>query len=625
MAGLARSRLALRVAWWALPPALCLALYWHGLNAWFRDDDFLWLRLRFEAHSWQEVWRALFTPAAHGTFRPLSERAYFLIFGSLFPLDALPFRLCAFLTQFANLVLAASITRRLTGSRWAGLLAPVFWTANSNLATAMTWNSAYMQILCGFFLLLAFHFLLRHIETGRWRYYWYQWAAFLAGLLAMETAVVYPAMAAACTLVCARRHFRRTLPLLAASPAFVVFHMSIAPKQVAGPYALHFDGALAGTLATYWRWTWEPYNLSSLTGYPSWVAPAGTVLFSVLLGAYTLWVVRRRQWLPLVFLAWYFILLAPVLPLRDHRSPYYLTLPAMAMGAFSACAVAAAWRSGRPGKTLAAVATACYLLISTPGAWGAVQWNYERSEDARRLVLGVTRIRQLHPRKAILLTRVSDRLFWTAVWDGGFAAAGVSGIYLDAASQCSVTPRPGRGDIADFFLPNEVAAQALSTGQLVVYDAGGPRLRNVTRLFTESMGVPPGRAPRRVDLGNPLTGYLLGPTWYPHEGNHVWMPQRATVRVGGPRSPSERLFLSGYCPAFLLRSGPLEVTVSVGGEELGTAAVTRGDAHFRLDFALPPRLAGEPEMEIEIRLNRTQVSASDNRELGLVFGVLEVK
>jgi hypothetical protein len=607
------------------PPALCLALYWYGLNTWFRDDDFLWLRLRFQVHNWGGLWQALFTPTAHGTFRPLSERAYFLVFSSLFPMEALPFRAWAFLTQFASLALLASITLRLTGSRLVGFLAPVFWTANSNLATALTWSSAYMQLLCGFFLLLAFHFLLRHIETGRWRYYWLQWGAFLAGFLAMETILVYPALAASYTLVCARRHFRRTLPLFAASLAFVVFHMRVAPKQAAGPYALHFDGALAGTLTTYWRWAWEPYNLAALTGYPGWAAPAGTALFSLALLGFTLWAVRRKHWLPLVFLAWFVILLAPVLPLRDHRSPYYLTLPAMALGMFAACAVAAAWRAGPVMKWVAAFGAACYLLISAPGAWCAAQWNYERSEAARRLVLGVARARQLHPREAILLTGVSDRLFWTAVWDGGFAAAGVSEVYLDERSQPNIAPRPGRADLASFFLPAEVAAQALSKGQLVVYDAAGPRLRNITRLYGETLGIPPGRAPRRVDLGNPLTGYLLGPTWYPHEGSHVWMPRRATVRVGGPRSPSERLFVSGYCPAFLLGPGPLEMTVSADGEVLGKAAVTQGDAHFRFDFGLPSRLAGRPEIEIEIRVNRTHSSPPEGRELGLVFGVFEVR
>lgn len=436
---------ARRLAWWLLPPLFCVALYWYGLNAWFRDDDFIWLGLRSNVQNWRDLLRALFTPTPHGTFRPLSERAHFLVFGSLFPLDALPFRAWAFLTQFANLALLASITRRLTGSGWTGLLAAVFWTANSNLALAMDWSSAYMQVLCGFFILLAFHLLLRHIETGRQRYYWFQWGVFLAGFLAMETNLVYPALAATYTLLCARRHFRRTLPLFGASLAFVVFHMWYAPKQVAGPYALHLDGVLPFTLATYWRWAWEPRNLAALAGYPEWVGPAGVVLFTVAVLGFTAWSVRRKDRAPLVFLAWFVILLAPVLPLREHVSPYYLTLPTVGLATLLACAVVAACRGGPAWKAVAALVAACYLLIAVPGAWGAVRFDYERTQEARALVFGVVRARELHPRQAILLTGVTDRLFWTAVWDGAFQAAGVSGIYLDQASQSRIAPRPGPG------------------------------------------------------------------------------------------------------------------------------------------------------------------------------------
>lgn len=158
---------------------------------------------------------------------------------------------------------------------------------------------------------------------------------------------------------------------------------------------------------------------------------------------------------------------------------------------------------------------------------------------------------------------------------------------------------------------------------MVVYAVGGPRLRNVTRLYGASLDVLPGRAPRRVDVGNPLTGYLLGPTWYPHAVNHRWMPQQATLRVGGPRSAAERLYISGHCPAAMLRSGPLEMTASADGEILSTVTITHGDAGFAFGFALPPRLLGKPVVEIEIRVNRTQQVSG--RDLGLAFGVFEIR
>ena len=102
--------------WWSAPPFICLLFYWHGLTAWFQTDDFAWLGLGLEVHDLRSLWDALFQPRAQGTIRPWSERVFFMGFYTLFGLDALPFRIWVFLTQFANLALLASIARRVTGS-----------------------------------------------------------------------------------------------------------------------------------------------------------------------------------------------------------------------------------------------------------------------------------------------------------------------------------------------------------------------------------------------------------------------------------------------------------------------------------------------------------------------------
>src|ERR1039458_10256349 len=148
----------------------CLAVHWRGFAAWFRADDFAWMSLTLGVHNFPDVLKALFSPMAEGTIRPLSERGFFMAGFALFGLHALPFRIAIFATQIANLALVASIGRRLTGVSGAGFFAAIFWTANNSTATALGWASAYNQVLCAFFLLLAFHFLLRYIETGEGRY-----------------------------------------------------------------------------------------------------------------------------------------------------------------------------------------------------------------------------------------------------------------------------------------------------------------------------------------------------------------------------------------------------------------------------------------------------------------------
>jgi hypothetical protein len=101
----ARSRTfdqALRsAAYWVLPPLVCLVLYWRGLRAWFRADDFAWLSSGLDIQNLRDLLLVLFGPAAQGTIRPWSEPGFFLIGYKLFGLHALPFHAVVFATQFA--------------------------------------------------------------------------------------------------------------------------------------------------------------------------------------------------------------------------------------------------------------------------------------------------------------------------------------------------------------------------------------------------------------------------------------------------------------------------------------------------------------------------------------------
>src|SRR5579862_3738976 len=126
-----------RYAWRVLPLLVLLAFYWPGLTNWFYQDDFGWLNLRRDVHSFRDLGPALFAPKAHGNIRPLGENAYFLVLTSLFGVDALPFRICAFRTQMAGMVLLGGIVARVTASRAAGCAAPILWIANQGVAAAM--------------------------------------------------------------------------------------------------------------------------------------------------------------------------------------------------------------------------------------------------------------------------------------------------------------------------------------------------------------------------------------------------------------------------------------------------------------------------------------------------------
>jgi hypothetical protein len=95
--------------YYLIPIAFSVAVYGYGLLVGYYDDDWVWLGQRLRVHSAAEVWNAIFSPSRHGTFRPFSERLPFLIFGSLFGDDALPFRLLVFATHFVNLILFSRV------------------------------------------------------------------------------------------------------------------------------------------------------------------------------------------------------------------------------------------------------------------------------------------------------------------------------------------------------------------------------------------------------------------------------------------------------------------------------------------------------------------------------------
>ena len=624
--GLAQGRLQsiTPAAFWLLPPLLCLAIYWRGLTAWFQADDFAWLALRLNVHDWHSFIRAMFTPMAQGSIRPWSERAFFLAFESVFGLNALPFRICVFLTQCANLALIAAVTRRLTGSQWAGLCAAVLWLVNSSLITAMAWSSAYNQVQCGFFLLGAFWFLLRYFQSGRTSDYVWQWVLFLLGFGALEVNVVYPALAAAYTLFLARNRFFATLPLFIPSAAFTVVDRMLVAPQASGAYALHFDGALPATLVTYWQWALiSDYLPVSLYGRMELLLFACLTLLLLAFAILRAW---RHDWLPVFCLAWFAIVLAPVLPLRDHISDYYLTLPTIGLAMLGAYALFRAWHRSGTWRLLAVTAAAGYMILMVRFDRIGTRWWTQRSLAVERLVLGVERAHQLHPDKTIVLDGVDSALFWAGIFHHPFRLFGVDNVYLTPGSEQQIESHDATGQVSGFLLPNGTALHAAKSDRIVVYRVGSRRLKAITSAYEEAaISRLPADVPRRIDALNPLSDYLFGPEWYPPEGGAHWMPRHGTFRIGGPRSPSERLVLQGFVASVQSSQLPVPLRVTIDGTRLPEGFVDLREPTFETSYSLPNEEVGKKEMLVELEVGRTFHNGADTRELGLNFGVFEVR
>jgi hypothetical protein len=622
-------RKQLTLLYWLFPPLFCVYVYWYALTGWFQQDDFVWLGLLRSVHGGRDLFLALFKPTIHGTWRPWSDRAFFLAFRALFGLQGLPYHIWIFLTQFANLALISHITWRLTGSRLAGFFAPLFWIGNAAIVMTMSLACLYKDILCSFFLLLAFYFFLLYIETGARRYYVWQWVVFLLGFGAMETNLVYPAIAASYALLCARPYRRKTLPLFVPSIAFVALNMMFVTRHSSGPYSIHIDWLIPVTFSKYWFATLVPLNVEDFTPFTESGVKAGAIIITLVLAAFVAWQGWRRNLLPLFFLSWFVIGLAPVLPLREQFWPYYTTAASIGLAMLAAYALSIAIGNSRRQRwlwrTTAVTLALVFLAPSVMVARSAAKWWYDRSVRVQNMVTGVAEAVELHPGKTIVLDGVDNTLFWAGVWYGGFRAAGLPRVYLAPGSESRITPDPSLGGPEDFILPAQSLRTGLEGGQVMVYSVDGDSLTDTTqshlRKVIQSASL--SEEPMRIDLASPLVQPFLSGGWYPAEDRHRWMAQQATVRLSGPRNPAQTLHLTGFCPAAQVRSGPLGMIVTVDGKPMKPALLREGA--FDMSFPLSPELVGKKEIEVTIHVDRTFRPPNDSRDLGLSFGVVEIR
>jgi hypothetical protein len=619
-------RVAGKWLYWLFPPLFCVYVYWYALNGWFQQDDFVWLGLLRSVHSARDLLLALFKPTIHGTWRPWSDRAFFLGFRALFGLKGLPYHIWIFLTQFANLALISLVATRLTGSRVAGFCAPLLWIGNAALVMAMSLACLYKDILCSFFLLLAFYLFLRHIETGARRYYVWQWVVFLLGFGAMETNLVYAAIAASYALLCARPYLRKTLPLFIPSIVFVALNMLLVARRSSGPYSIHIDWMIPVTFSKYWFAALVPLDVEELTPFSKQIVQVGAILITVALVSFVASQGWRRNWLPAFFLSWFALGLAPVLPLREQFWPYYATAASIGLAMLAAYAIATTLEDRRRQRWLwstAAVALAlAFLTPSVMTARAAAKWWYDRSVRVRNMVTGVARASELHPGKSIVLDGVDNTLFWAGIWYGGFQAAGLPAVYLVPGSEGGITPDPSLGGPQDFILPAEPLRAGLEARQVMVYSIEGDRLTEETQLYSQK-AASFSEEPMRIDVASPLMQPYLGPGWYPAEEGHRWMGQQASVRLAGPRNSAQTLRLTGFLPAAHAHSSALTMLVSADGKAMKPVLVREGI--FDISIPLSPELVGKKQIEVTIHVDRTFRPPSDARDLGLSFGVVEIR
>ncbi|MGC8761778.1 MAG: hypothetical protein ACP5VC_17620 [Bryobacteraceae bacterium] len=600
-------------------PALALMAWldWNGMRAWFHQDDFAWLALARGVDSAERLWRALVEPAAQGTVRIWSERLFFVLLERLFGLDHRPFHLVVAATQAANLVLLGWITLRVSGSRLAAAAAPLFWAVSPALATPLAWLSAYNQILCAFFLLAAFACLLEWLKTRQRAWYAAQAGLFVLGLGALEIMVVYPALAAAWCWLERRRVPRAVWWLWLPSLLFAAVHLLWIPKPSSGVYGRHWDVSMVTTYFQYWTLALaaEPATGPAVL---RWLprAYAGALMA----GAASVWLLvaaATRRVLPVFGWVWFTVTLAPVLPLRDHVSDYYLVSPAIGLAWLLATGLDAARRHGPALLAAAAVVCGLYGVYAGSAHRQMADWRFTRGREARHFVLALERATQLHPGRLLVVTGISDELFWAALFDSRLLFR--ERICLDPREADRVRVPAGYDPIAPVVCEPAEVADAAAHGSLVAYVWEAPyrRLRAITRLYLHRLpdewrALPP----VHLDLASARAGPWLLRGWYEAEPGGRWTGPMATAVLAAPRASGRRLLVAGMRPGSLL-STPAEVRVRLDGHEVGRAVLDRQRPSFHLLLPLPAVPQAAREMRVELSVHPVARAPGDARELGV--------
>lgn len=454
-----------------IAPLVCLAVWWRVPFLFFRDDDFSWLTL----HS-LPLREALFSPFAQGTVRVFSERLYFIALYDLFGLAAWPFRAAALGGWFVALMLTQWIGEQLTGSRAAGVLGAILWTVSVTLATPLGWASAFNQVFIAAIILGAF---AAHIQ----RRYKLEAALYLIGFGVLEIIVMYPLVVLLyeCTRSTQSRDRKRAdlfRPLWMLFPAalFTALHLFVIPKTDAEVYRRIIDSRLPATLWQYIQWTVGPSQMEVRNAARVEQGLLATWIIAAALAVFALTRLARRDLRALLFLGWFVLWLAPVLPLPNHISDYYLTVPGIGLAWLAGWALVSAWRSGWLFRIPATAFALVYLAGSAAEVDAVTKWFFELTAKNRVLVRGLEATAAKYPSQPILLTRVDPEVFLHAVAGGADRTLGIKQIWL-APDQDEVLDSGRLPDLQRFRAPSNLPL-------LRVLDLEGPIARDITPRYT---------------------------------------------------------------------------------------------------------------------------------------------
>ena len=336
-------------------------VFHRALGYFFSQDDFLGLARA-----------AGLAPRLAGPWRLLSHQAIFDLMRPFAGLDATAYHAASLAIHAACCaLLAALLMRRMSPA--ATTVGTVFFAVHPALFGALYWFSAIGDSLSLLFALAAL-LLARRSDRARW----FALPAFALSLLAKESTILLPAVAAlvarlepAATQVRGGGRRGVTLGLAAIALAYAATFLAGDAFGVrrelspAAPYAFGVGAHMAVNALTYLGWT-GGFLTPFVHGFMDAADPAA---YPWAVGTLLLWLaglasrrLRRSGWAAAG--AMWLLFLLPVLGLRNHTYHYYLYAP---LAGAAWCVAAALDRAIPAGRAAWPVAGAFAALLALNG------------------------------------------------------------------------------------------------------------------------------------------------------------------------------------------------------------------------------------------------------------------
>jgi hypothetical protein len=200
------------------------------------------------------------------------------------------------------------------------------------------------------------------------------------------------------------------------------------------------------------------------------------------LAAATLYEVTQRRFAASFGWAWFVITLAPFLPLPAHLSVYYLFFPSAGLALAASAVAYHYWSADRLWRIPIVLVLAVWAFVTASTAVDAVTYNYRKSIRARNLVGGLAYARAQHPNKTLLLVGIDTDFFYGSIQHGLLEVCHLYDVYL-APDRTFIETLPNQESADRYFLSGEEVLLDIRRDSLIVYDASGMRLHEITKQY----------------------------------------------------------------------------------------------------------------------------------------------